>query len=136
LQENVFESDVDKERRGTFVGTVNYLAPEMIHNNTASMSTDIWSFGCIVYKMLTGNVPFSGTDTYKVYKKIMNKEINYPAYISKDAKALIESLTILNPIERLGNPAQPGGIENLKNHPFFQGCDFSNPKSLCLTVEQ
>ncbi len=43
---------------------------------------------------------------------------------------------MINPLERLGNPAQPGGIDNLKNHPFFEGCDFSNPKSLCLTIEQ
>jgi serine/threonine protein kinase len=105
MLETAFESEGDKERRGTFVGTVNYLAPEMIHNNSASMSTDIWSLGCIIYKMLTGNVPFPGTDTVKVYKKILNKEIDYPAYLSPEAVALIDSLIMINPLERLGNPA-------------------------------
>lgn len=55
-----YESD-HMERRGTFVGTMNYLAPEMIINNAASMATDIWSLGCIFFKLLTGNVPFTGT---------------------------------------------------------------------------
>ena len=49
------------ERRGTFVGTMNYLAPEMIINNSASMATDIWSLGCMIFKCITGNVPFTGT---------------------------------------------------------------------------
>jgi serine/threonine protein kinase len=49
------------------VGTVNYLAPEMIKNNMASMATDIWTLGCILFKMLTGSVPFTGTNTYKVF---------------------------------------------------------------------
>jgi len=46
------------QRKGTFVGTINYLAPEMIQENTACMSTDLWALGCICYKMLTGVVPF------------------------------------------------------------------------------
>jgi serine/threonine protein kinase len=50
------------ERRGTFVGTVNYLAPEMSEKNAASMATDKWSLGCIIFKMITGNVAFTGID--------------------------------------------------------------------------
>jgi serine/threonine protein kinase len=55
------------ERRGTFVGTVNYLAPEMIEKNAASMATDIWSLGCIIFKLITGNVPFTGVDPNLVF---------------------------------------------------------------------
>jgi 3-phosphoinositide dependent protein kinase-1 len=55
------------ERRGTFVGTINYLAPEMIQNNAASMATDIWSLGCIIFKLITGNVPFTGTNSLLVF---------------------------------------------------------------------
>ena len=46
--------EADFERRGTFVGTLNYVAPEMIQSNDATLSTDIWSMGCIIYKILTG----------------------------------------------------------------------------------
>ena len=55
------------DRKGTMVGTVNYMAPEMIKDNSASMATDLWCLGCIFFKMLTGQVPFTGTQTYKVF---------------------------------------------------------------------
>jgi serine/threonine protein kinase len=48
-------------RRGTQVGTVNYMAPEMIKNNQAYLATDLWALGCIIFKMLSGSVPFEGT---------------------------------------------------------------------------
>jgi 3-phosphoinositide dependent protein kinase-1 len=121
------------ERRGTFVGTMNYLAPEMILHNAASMSTDIWSLGCMIFKLITGNVPFTGTNSTLVYQKILKKDIDYPEYLSVDAVALIDAMLMLNPIERLGSPGSPCGITNLKNHPFFKGIDFSHPKNLCLT---
>lgn len=50
-----------------------------------------------------------------------------------DAVALIDSMLMLNPNERLGSPGTTCGIENLKNHPFFKGVDFAHPKSLSLT---
>lgn len=57
----------DYDRRGTFVGTLNYVAPEMVQHNESCLATDIWSTGCIIYKLLTGNVPFTGTVTYLVF---------------------------------------------------------------------
>jgi 3-phosphoinositide dependent protein kinase-1 len=59
--------EADFERRGTFVGTLNYVAPEMIQSNDATLSTDIWSMGCIIYKILTGQVPFTGTNQFLVF---------------------------------------------------------------------
>mmetsp|Transcript_17812 Transcript_17812/g.24666 ORF Transcript_17812/g.24666 Transcript_17812/m.24666 type:complete len:106 (+) Transcript_17812:120-437(+) len=48
-------------RKGTYVGTLNYLAPEMIKDKEAGFGTDLWALGCIIFKMLTGHVPFPGT---------------------------------------------------------------------------
>lgn len=50
----------DIERKGTFVGTVNYLAPEMIKDSDATCASDLWALGCIIFKMYTGKVPFPG----------------------------------------------------------------------------
>ena len=44
--------------RGTFVGTPYYVAPEMLESNASGPATDLWALGCIVYQMLTGEVPF------------------------------------------------------------------------------
>ena len=56
--------DPSLERRGTFVGTVYYVSPEMLKDNNAYAASDIWALGCIVYRMLTGEVPFNGSTDY------------------------------------------------------------------------
>ena len=55
------QSTEGMDRRGTLVGTLNYFAPEMILNHHATLETDLWALGCIIFKMITGNVPFTGT---------------------------------------------------------------------------
>ena len=102
MDEHTLEMDFDK--RGTFVGTLNYVAPEMVQCNQSTMGTDIWSFGCIVFKMLTGNVPFPGTNKFAVFQKILAKDMDFPEYLSVDAVALIDSMLMPNPSERLGCP--------------------------------
>lgn len=62
---------LDQGRRGTLVGTINYLSPEMIKEQKAGPVTDMWAFGCILFKMLTGKVPFPGTQQPTVYQKIL-----------------------------------------------------------------
>ena len=52
-------------RRDSFVGTTNYLAPEMAdegRRKECSYSVDLWAFGCIVFKMITGKIAFPGTN--------------------------------------------------------------------------
>lgn len=99
------------------------------------MGTDIWSFGCILFKMLTGLVPFPGTNKYAVFQRILAKDMDFPEYLSVDAVAVIDSMLMPNPNERLGCPDSKCNIQSLKNHPFFKGIDFSNPKSLSLSNE-
>ena len=84
--------------------------------------------------MLTGNVLFSGSNTMAVFHKIFRKEIDYPFYLSQNAKDLIDGLLEINPNERLGSPDSKGGIKSLKEHPFFNSMDFSNIKNLVLPV--
>ena len=52
------QGDIDIERKGTFVGTVNYLAPEMIKECESSLATDLWALGCIIFKMILLHVTF------------------------------------------------------------------------------
>ena len=109
------------------MGTINYIAPEMIEHNVASIATDIWALGCIAFKLLTGQVPFTGTNSYLVFQKILKKELEFPDYLSPEAVALIHSMLMINPGDRLGSPVSRNGMPILKQHPFFQGIDFSNP---------
>ena len=108
------------------------MAPEMVSKNESCLSTDLWSMGCILYKMLTGNVPFTGTVNYVVFQKILSKDIEYPQYLSVPALELIDSMLMIKPEERLGAPGTKNNIQSLMNHPFFAGLDFNEPKKLSL----
>lgn len=79
-------------RRGTFVGTVNYLAPEMIKDSLATVATDLWALGCIIFKMHTGKVPFPGMSETAVFPSILNRQIDWPKdfVFDKDMKDLID----------------------------------------------
>ena len=51
-------------RRGTFVGTINYLSPEMAQEATSTLESDLWALGCIIFKMATGKPAFPGMDLF------------------------------------------------------------------------
>ena len=68
----------EKERKDTFVGTVNYQAPEMITGEAQGFALDTWALGVILFKMLVGQVPFKGTNPKNVYKDIRDRNIGWP----------------------------------------------------------
>ena len=70
--------DVEITRRGTLVGTLNYMAPEMLDEWHATLSTDLWALGCIIFKMASGRVPFPGIDQFRVFPKIRARDIEMP----------------------------------------------------------
>ena len=78
MAEEFKDMELTDQRRGTLVGTLNYMAPEMLDEWHATLSTDLWALGCIIFKMATGRVPFPGVDQFRVFPKIRNREIEWP----------------------------------------------------------
>lgn len=58
---------------GTVLGTPWYMAPEAFMGSTATPATDIYSIGCVVYEMLSGQLPFAGDDWQEVSRKHLNE---------------------------------------------------------------
>ncbi|KAK5635257.1 hypothetical protein RRF57_010970 [Xylaria bambusicola] len=107
----------DDSRAASFVGTAEYVSPELLTNKNACKASDLWAFGCIIYQMLAGRPPFKGGSEYLTFQKIVNLEYEFPPGFPPAARDLVERLLVLDPARRLT-------IEHIKNHEFFDGQQF------------
>ena len=60
--------------RGTILGTFQYMAPEQLEGGEADARSDIFSFGCVLYEMLTGQKAFTGKSQASLIGSIMNTD--------------------------------------------------------------
>lgn len=111
-----FESDStsSENRASSFVGTAEYVSPELLTDKCACKASDLWAFGCIVYQLLAGRPPFKAVNDYHTFQKIVGLDYEFPRGFPEVARDLVERLLVLDPQMRLP-------IEHAKNHQFFQG---------------
>ena len=112
-------SCVPKMRSTSFVGTDEYIAPEVITCRGYSSSVDWWGLGIFLYEMIYGCTPFVSKNRHTCFKKILEEELQFPAlpHVSSGCKDLIRRLLVKDPAERLGSTH---GASEIKAHPFFE----------------
>jgi 3-phosphoinositide dependent protein kinase-1 len=99
-------------RANSFVGTAEYVSPELLTDKNACKASDMWAFGCIIYQLLAGRPPFKAVNDYQTFQKIVGLDYEFPRGFPDLARDLVERLLVLDPQRRLS-------IEHVKNHPFF-----------------
>ncbi|KAL1889192.1 serine/threonine protein kinase [Sporothrix stenoceras] len=104
-------------RSASFVGTAEYVSPELLMDKSASKASDLWAFGCIIYQLLAGRPPFKGGSEYMTFQKIVNLDYEFPPGFPSAARDLVERCLVLEPARRLT-------IEHIMNHEFFDGQPF------------
>lgn len=125
-QEN---SDINfNERRGTFVGTHEYISPEVLNSDEQTPLVDIWGLGIIVYELLSGHTPFKGATEMLTYMNISEGKIKFKPNFPPVARDFIEKCLQADPHNRLGYNSETDAIDysQIKSHKFFSGIDFSN----------
>lgn len=110
-------SSQDEKRNASFVGTAEYVSPELLTDKTAGKPSDIWAFGCIIFQLLVGRPPFKAGTEYLTFQKIVGLEYEFPAGFPPAARDLVERCLVLDPSRRLT-------VEHIKNHEFFDGQAF------------
>ncbi|CAK1358066.1 unnamed protein product [Cercospora beticola] len=109
-------------RTNSFVGTEEYIAPEVIKGCGHTSAVDWWTLGILIYEMLFGTTPFKGKNRNATFANILRDEVPFPEgngaqNISNLCKSLIRKLLIKDELRRLGSRA---GASDVKAHPFFR----------------
>lgn len=120
------ENNMSRRRRNSFVGTAQYVSPEILNGKPTSRATDLWALGCIVYQMISGLPPFRAATEYLIFQKVLKVDMTFPEGFDPIAADLVEKLIKLEPSQRLGAQDNGDVYDSIRNHPFFEDVDWSS----------
>uniref|UniRef100_A0A7S0N7L7 non-specific serine/threonine protein kinase n=1 Tax=Pyramimonas obovata TaxID=1411642 RepID=A0A7S0N7L7_9CHLO len=111
-------------KANSFVGTEEYLSPEIINASGHDGAVDWWSLGIFMFELFYGVTPFRGSKRDETFDNVLNKRLSFPKEpeASPELKDILTQLLQKNPQQRMG---AADGAEELKRHPFFADIDFT-----------
>ncbi len=113
----------ESERANSILGTIEYMAPEVIKGEDYDFAVDWWSLGAIGFDLLTGSPPFGGNNHAKIQSNILKQKLQLPYFLGPDAKDLLTRLLRKEPNKRLGGHTTKD-LKTLKTHRFFRKIDW------------
>ncbi|KAJ4976988.1 hypothetical protein NE237_002094 [Protea cynaroides] len=126
-----FVAEPVNARSCSFVGTHEYVSPEVAAGKSHGNAVDWWALGIFIYELIYGRTPFSGANNKATLQSILKKPLKFPSQSSScvseiNGKDLISKLLIKDPDQRLGSKR---GAAEVKTHPFFKDINFALVRS-------
>ncbi|CAL9751800.1 unnamed protein product [Musa acuminata subsp. burmannicoides] len=124
-----FMAEPTHARSMSFVGTHEYLAPEIIRGEGHGSAVDWWTFGIFLYELLHGTTPFKGSGNRATLHNVVGQPLRFPEspLVSLVARDLIQGLLVKDPQKRI---AYHRGATEIKQHPFFDGINWALVRSM------
>ncbi|KAL5226823.1 hypothetical protein ABZP36_016104 [Zizania latifolia] len=125
-----FNAEPTEARSMSFVGTHEYLAPEIIRGEGHGSAVDWWTFGVFLYELLHGMTPFKGSGNRATLCNVVEQPLRFPdgggPPASGVARDLVRGLLVKDPHKRI---ASKRGATEIKQHPFFEGVNWALVRS-------
>ncbi|XP_027347804.1 protein kinase PINOID-like [Abrus precatorius] len=128
LQPNrLFVAEPVSARSCSFVGTHEYVSPEVAAGQSHGNAVDWWSFGIFIYELIYGRTPYASPSKEATLRNIVKKPLTFPtatpsSTLELHARDLISGLLNKDPARRLGSQR---GAADVKKHPFFKGLNLA-----------
>lgn len=128
----LFVAEPVSARSCSFVGTHEYVSPEVAAGGSHGNAVDWWAFGIFLYELIYGRTPFAASSNETTLRSIIKKPLTFPTAVPSGAlehhaRDLISGLLNKDPTRRLGSKR---GSADIKKHPFFKGLNFALIRSL------
>ncbi|KAG5000066.1 Protein kinase PINOID [Glycine soja] len=123
----LFVAEPVSARSCSFVGTHEYVSPEVASGRSHGNAVDWWSFGVFIYELIYGRTPYAGPSKEATLRNIVKKPLAFPtatptSNLELHARDLISGLLNKDPARRLGSKR---GAADVKKHPFFKGLNLA-----------
>uniref|UniRef100_A0A2N9GAQ3 non-specific serine/threonine protein kinase n=1 Tax=Fagus sylvatica TaxID=28930 RepID=A0A2N9GAQ3_FAGSY len=132
IPNRLFVAEPVHARSCSFVGTHEYVSPEVASGGSHGNAVDWWAFGIFIYEMIYGRTPFAAPSNETTLRNIIKKPLQFPTHtpssaIEHHARDLITGLLNKDPVSRLGSKR---GAADVKKHAFFKNLNFALIRSL------
>ncbi|CAI0545451.1 unnamed protein product [Linum tenue] len=123
----LFVAEPVTARSCSFVGTHEYVAPEVASGGSHGNAVDWWALGIFIYELIYGRTPFAAPSNDQTLRNIVKRPLTFPTQtpastMELHARELISGLLDKDPTRRLGSKR---GAADVKTHPFFKGLNFA-----------
>lgn len=128
----IFVAEPVSARSCSFVGTHEYVSPEVAAGGSHGNAVDWWAFGVFLYELIYGRTPFAAASNETTLRNIIKNPLTFPTAASfgsleYHARDLISGLLNKDPTRRLGSKR---GSADIKKHPFFKSLNFALIRTL------
>lgn len=108
----------------TTCGTPDYFAPELIASKGHTQAVDWWTLGVLTFELMSGHPPFESATPMQIYQKVTKgiQRVAFPKKCKGHVETFIKELCNSDPSKRLA--VKKGGIDNIKQHPWYGGFDW------------